>query len=37
MRYNNYHQIGNGYLEFTIRLGKDGGDFEDDNTDLITT
>ena len=32
---NNYHQIGNGYLEFDITLRKDGGDFEDDNTDLI--
>ena len=32
---NNYHQIGNSYLEFTITLRKNGGDFEDDNTDLI--
>ena len=32
---NNYHQIGNSYLEFTITLRKNNGDFEDDNSVLI--
>ena len=32
---NNYHQIGNGYLEFDITLRKAGGNFENDNSDVI--
>ena len=32
---NNYYQIGNSYLQFHIELKKDGGNFEDDNTDVI--
>ena len=30
---NNYYQIGNRYLEFTLTLRKDGGNFLNDNTD----
>ena len=29
------NQIGNGYLEFTITLRKNGGDFDDDDSDPI--
>ena len=31
----NFHQIGNSYLEFTITLRKNGGDFLDDNSDEL--
>ena len=31
----NYYQIGNTYLQFELTLQKNGGHFEEDNTDLI--
>ena len=30
-----FYPIGNSYLQFELTLEKDGGQFEDDNTDMI--
>ena len=32
---NNYHQIGNGYLEFDITLRKNAGDFKIYHVDVV--